>query len=55
MTTCRYCETPLTVRNARRWADRFVGACRRCESDRAIARYHARREIAAELDQEGAS
>jgi len=37
--TCRGCQKPLTVDNARMWGGRFIGACRSCEATEARERY----------------
>lgn len=37
--TCRRCNTPLSKSNARIWENRFIGACRSCESQEARERY----------------
>lgn len=42
---CRRCLVPLTEDNARIYRGRWVGACRKCESAEATARYHAKKEV----------
>ena len=43
---CRTCGAKLTEDNARIYQGRWVGACRRCESLVAAARYYARKAVA---------